>query len=163
MFLLSVHDLSSQVDLCKLLPLDSCEQHLEKRMQQCQSWWLFIDSWPRAAVRTKGSDDAPAGASGISKPHISSAHRERRRAWCVCRLAVCDVHIWDSSAAWDQARLLKKKWLFLCCEEVVKLTVRKGEAWSYVIFRDSRMKTTKQKDNEGRETQPSHTHCPHAS
>lgn len=129
MFLLSVHDLSSQVDLCKLLPLDSCEQHLEKRMQQCQSWWLFFDSWPRAAVRTKGSDDAPAGASGISKPHISSAHRERRRAWCVCRLAVCDVHIWDSSAAWDQARLLKKKKKKVICKVAVFVLWRSCETY----------------------------------
>lgn len=106
MFLLSVHDLSSQVDLCKLLPLDSCEQHLEKRMQQCQSWWLFFDSWPRAAVRTKGSDDAPAGASGISKPLTERGGEPGVSAGLLCVMCIYGIAV---QLGTKHAYLKKKK------------------------------------------------------
>lgn len=44
-----------------------------------------------------------------------------------------------------------------------KLTVGEGEAWSDIVFRDCCMKATNKEDSVGWETEPSHTHCPHAS
>lgn len=48
-------------------------------------------------------------------------------------------------------------------KKLIKLTVGEGEAWSDIAFRDSCMKGTNKEDSVGCETEPSHTHCPHAS
>lgn len=48
-------------------------------------------------------------------------------------------------------------------KKLIKLTVGEGEAWSDIAFRDSCMKATNKEHCVGWETEPSHTHCPHAS
>lgn len=58
--------------------------------------------------------------------------------------------------------------LLQCCgysivKQLIELTVEEGEAWSDIVFRDSCMKATNEQESVGWETEPSHTHCPHAS
>lgn len=52
---------------------------------------------------------------------------------------------------------------YTTAKNLIKLTVGEGEAWSDIVFRDSYMKATNKEESVGWETEPSHTHSPHAS
>ncbi len=127
-----------------------------KRKQYHCSFWLFINSLPSAAVHAKGPHKAPTGAPGTPKAYIILSslinNSQMRLLPCTC------THVTPQRLP-ERSITLQ----YTTAKNLIKLTVGEGEAWSEIVFCDSCMKAANKEVSVGWETEPSHTHCPHAS